>query len=177
MLARRVRCRSLQGLAFEGRNRDRPEPPRAKALSHSMHRIERFGLRQLPIDIEIPDMRKDSLNEAPTRELLRLQRHVEAARNPVQRFVPVDAGRPALEGEIIPGTGGARKRRFAGRGRGKSGGYRVISFYAGDDVPVLMLALIDKGERANISKAERNMLRQVLATYAAEYRAARRRRP
>jgi hypothetical protein len=39
-----------------------------------------------------------------------------------------------LEGEIIPGTGGARKRRFAGRGRGKSGGYRVISFYAGDDV-------------------------------------------
>jgi len=53
----------------------------------------------------------------------------------------------------------------------------VISFYAGDDVPVLMLALIDKGERANISKEERNMLRQVLATYAAEYRAARRRRP
>src|SRR5262249_6164692 len=82
-----------------------------------------------------------------------------------------------LEGEIIPGTGGARKRRFAGRGRGKSGGYRVISFYAGDDVPVLMLALLDKGERANISKAERNMLRQVLGTYAAEHRAGRRSAP
>jgi hypothetical protein len=37
-----------------------------------MHRIERFGLRQRPIDVEIPDMRKDRLNEAPTRELLRL---------------------------------------------------------------------------------------------------------
>jgi hypothetical protein len=94
------------------------------------------------------------------------------------RLAMIDAiAEDPLEGEIIPGTGGARKRRFAGRGRGKSGGYRVISFYAGDDVPVLMLALIDKGERANISKAERNMLRQVLATYAAEYRAARRRRP
>jgi len=92
------------------------------------------------------------------------------------RLAMIDAiAEDPLEGEIIPGAGGARKRRFAGRGRGKSGGYRVISFYAGDDVPVLMLALIDKGERANISKAERNMLRQVLATYAAEYRAARRR--
>jgi hypothetical protein len=28
-------------------------------------------------------------------------------------------------GEIMPGTGGARKVRFAGRGKGKSGGYRV----------------------------------------------------
>jgi DNA-binding transcriptional regulator YiaG len=70
------------------------------------------------------------------------------------RLAMIDAiAEDPLEGEIIPGTGGARKRRFAGRGRGKSGGYRVISFYAGDDVPVLMLALIDKGERANISKA------------------------
>jgi hypothetical protein len=35
--------------------------------------------------------------------------------------------------EIETGIGGARKRRFAGRGKGKSGGYRVISYYAGDD--------------------------------------------
>jgi hypothetical protein len=95
------------------------------------------------------------------------------------RLAIVDAiAEDPLDGEIIAGTGGARKRRFAGRGRGKRGGYRVISYYAGDDVPVLMLAMVDKGERANISKAERNVLRQVLATYAAEYRAAsQRRRP
>ena len=93
------------------------------------------------------------------------------------RLAMIDAIAEApLEGEIIPGTSGARKRRFAGRGKGKRGGYRVISFYAGDDVPVLILALIDKSERANISKAERNTLRQVLVTYAAEYRAAARRR-
>ena len=29
-------------------------------------------------------------------------------------------------GDVIEGTGGARKVRFAGRGKGKSGGYRVI---------------------------------------------------
>jgi len=56
-----------------------------------------------------------------------------------------------LSGDLIPGTGGARKRRFAGRGnKGKSAGYRTVSYYAGDDVPVLMLRLIDKGERANL---------------------------
>jgi hypothetical protein len=33
-----------------------------------MQRIERFGLRQRPIDVEIADMRKDRLNDAPTRE-------------------------------------------------------------------------------------------------------------
>ena len=30
-------------------------------------------------------------------------------------------------GDVIAGTGGARKIRFAGMGKGKSGGYRVIS--------------------------------------------------
>ena len=44
-----------------------------------------------------------------------------------------------------PGTGGARKLRLAGRGKGKSGGYRVITYYAAEDVPVLMPAVIDKG--------------------------------
>ena len=73
-------------------------------------------------------------------------------------------------GDIIQGTGGARKRRFAGRGKGKSGGYRVISYYAGDDVPVLLLVLIDKGERGDISKGEREVLRMELANYAESYR-------
>src|SRR5437667_7151028 len=60
-------------------------------------------------------------------------------------------------GDVIKETGGARKRRFPDRGKGKSGGYRAISYYAGDDVPVLLLVLIDKGERADISKGEREV--------------------
>jgi mRNA-degrading endonuclease RelE of RelBE toxin-antitoxin system len=47
------------------------------------------------------------------------------------------------QGDVIPGTGGARKVRFAGRGKGKSGGYRVVTYFAADDVPVLLLALIN----------------------------------
>ncbi len=34
-------------------------------------------------------------------------------------------------GDEIPGTGGCRKVRIAGRGKGKSGGYRTITFYSG----------------------------------------------
>lgn len=73
-------------------------------------------------------------------------------------------------GELMVGTGGARKVRFAGRGRGKSGGYRTIHYYGGDDVPIFLLALIDKGERANLSKAERNALAVELAGLADDYR-------
>ena len=79
-------------------------------------------------------------------------------------------------GDLIPGTGGARKRRFAGRGKGKSGGYRTVTYFAGDDVPVMLLALIDKGQRANLSQGERAALKKELAGYASDYRASVHRR-
>ena len=60
--------------------------------------------------------------------------------------------------------------RFGGKGKGKRGGFRTVHYYAGDDVPVLLLALIDKGEDENLSKAERNELRIELAGFADEYR-------
>ena len=79
-------------------------------------------------------------------------------------------------GDLIAGTGGARKLRFAGRSKGKSGGYRTVSFFGGEDVPVLLLALISKGERADLTQAERNELRKELAGYAGDYRANVRKR-
>ena len=50
-------------------------------------------------------------------------------------------------GDVIPGTGGARKVRVAGKGKGKSGGYRVITYFAAPDVPVFLLRLVSKGQR------------------------------
>jgi hypothetical protein len=49
-----------------------------------------------------------------------------------ERFAMVTwlASNPAA-GDVIEGAGGARKIRFAGKGEGKSGGYRVITFYTG----------------------------------------------
>jgi hypothetical protein len=73
-------------------------------------------------------------------------------------------------GDLMQGIGGARKVRFAGRGKGKSGGYRVVTFFGGNDVPVFLLAVISKGERANLSKAEQNALRVELARLVDDYR-------
>jgi len=71
----------------------------------------------------------------------------------------------------MPGTGGCRKIRFPGKGKGKRGGYRTVHYFAADDVPVLLLALISKGERSDLSQAEKNELKKQLAGYTADYRA------
>ncbi len=39
-------------------------------------------------------------------------------------------------GDVMAGTRGARKLRFKRPGTGKWGGYRVIFYYAGEDVPL-----------------------------------------
>ena len=87
-----------------------------------------------------------------------------------QDLLVTEISRHPLAGDIMKGTGGCRKVRFAGREKGKSGGYRTVHYFAGDDVPVLLLALINKGESANLSKAERNELRIALKGYADDYR-------
>jgi len=63
-----------------------------------------------------------------------------------------------MAGEMIVGSGGARKVRLAGKGRGKSGGYRIVTYFGGEDIPVFLLTVFGKGERANLSRAEVNGL-------------------
>lgn len=86
-------------------------------------------------------------------------------------IVDLIAWNPML-GDVMPGTGGARKLRVPGRGKGKSGGYRVVTYFAGRDVPILMLGIIDKGERSDLSQAHKNELRRELSGYADDYRAS-----
>nr|WP_181377359.1 type II toxin-antitoxin system RelE/ParE family toxin [Ochrobactrum sp. LM19]AJW30029.1 toxin of toxin-antitoxin [Ochrobactrum sp. LM19] len=73
-------------------------------------------------------------------------------------------------GDIMPGTGGARKLRFGAKGKGKSGGYRVITFYADEDMPVFLLDIYSKDSQSNLSQAERNELRKVLTALPDEWR-------
>ncbi len=44
-------------------------------------------------------------------------------------------------GDLISGGGGIRKLRFRIRGRGKSGGVRVIYYFYDETVPVALLTL------------------------------------
>ncbi len=66
-----------------------------------------------------------------------------------------------LAGDPIPATGGCRKVRLAGRGKGKRGEYRVITYFGGNDVPVFLVTVFAKGERSDLSQRERNDLRQL----------------
>jgi hypothetical protein len=73
-------------------------------------------------------------------------------------------------GDVMVGTGGARKLRFGVGGAGKRGGVRTVHYFGGDDVPVFMLAVIKKGDRDNLSKAECNALRKELQGITDAYR-------
>ncbi len=55
--------------------------------------------------------------------------------------------------------GGCRKVHLAGRGKGKSGGYRLITFFSGPDIPVFLLTVYSKGDIGNLSVAQVNTLK------------------
>ncbi len=56
------------------------------------------------------------------------------------------------------GLGGIRKLRFAPSGRGKSGAFRVIYYFAAENRPVLALLIYGKNEQANISPAQQKAI-------------------
>ena len=74
----------------------------------------------------------------------------------VERDELVDTlARDPLAGDVIPGLGGVRKLRFAARGRGKSGGFRVIYYVLDANLPILALLLYGKNEQDDLSALQR----------------------
>lgn len=65
-------------------------------------------------------------------------------------------------GDLIPGSGGLRKRRIPLSGRGKRGGARVITLYLGEQFPVYAVFVFAKNERADLSPAQKKVLAQVV---------------
>lgn len=57
-------------------------------------------------------------------------------------------------GDVIRGSGGVRKVRWASGGKGKSGGVRVIYYWAKADEQTFFLTLYGKGEKENLSAAD-----------------------
>lgn len=76
-------------------------------------------------------------------------------------------------GDVIVGSGGCRKVRVAGRGKGKSGGYRIVTLFGGGDVPVFLLSVLSKGQDANFSEGQ---VAQMKVMAKAVFEAARRAR-
>ena len=73
------------------------------------------------------------------------------------------AADPTL-GEVMRGTGGFRKFRYAGvKNRGKSGGMWVIHLYVANNGEVHLIDIFQKSARENLTRAERNELAKIAA--------------
>ncbi len=72
-------------------------------------------------------------------------------------------------GDLIQDTGGIRKVRFAAKGRGKSGGVRIVYYYYNASMPVFLLTVFAKSEKDNLTKAEGNALGKAARTLRETY--------
>jgi hypothetical protein len=79
------------------------------------------------------------------------------------------ASQPEL-GDVMPGTGGFRKARWADprRGKGRRGGLRIIYFYFPAERQIWLMTLYGKDEAADLSAQEKRALK---AAIEAELRA------
>ena len=72
-----------------------------------------------------------------------------------------------LSGDEIPGTGGVRKVRVAAKGKGKSGGARIIYYYYDEGAPIYALLAYGKGRKTDLTpdeaKAVAHLARQIKA--------------
>ena len=65
-------------------------------------------------------------------------------------------------GVLIQNTGCIRKLRWARSGGGKSGGVRVIYYFHSDMMPLYLLTVFGKNEKANISMREKQILSRLV---------------
>ncbi|WP_413987833.1 type II toxin-antitoxin system RelE/ParE family toxin [Labrys okinawensis] len=73
-------------------------------------------------------------------------------------------------GQIVRGTGGLRKGRISKSDTGKSGGYRVFSFFADERDPVFFLWIIDKSEDETLTDAQENAFKRLTSQLKKELR-------
>ena len=66
--------------------------------------------------------------------------------------------------------GGIRKVRIVLPGRGKRGGARVLFPFSGDDIPVFLLTVFAKNEKADLNARERTALIAAAKKMVEEYR-------
>ena len=75
-------------------------------------------------------------------------------------------------GDLIKGTGGARKRGSRGRAGARVPATRVITCFAGGGCACVPSRCVCQGARIDLTQAERNELRKHLGGIAEDYRAA-----
>lgn len=66
------------------------------------------------------------------------------------------------KGKLIKGSGGLRKIRWSIEGKGKSGGVRIIYYWAKSITTILMLLLYSKNEQDDLSSEQLKVLKSLV---------------
>ena len=69
-------------------------------------------------------------------------------------------------GDLIQETGGVRKLRWRRGSKGSSGGVRVIYYFHSEHMPLYLLTVFAKNERADLNQAQRNELASMVKILA-----------
>ena len=69
-------------------------------------------------------------------------------------------------GDIIQGGGGIRKVRFSAKGKGKSGGVRVIYYWMTAKGQIYMLLIYPKNKKDTLTDKETSILRELVKELA-----------
>ncbi len=104
-----------------------------------------------------------------TPEFIRCAKKLDLSDNERESFIDLIASNPEA-GNEISGTSGMRKVRIAGKGKGKSGGYRVITFFTGSDIPVFLITVYGKDQKVNITAAEKKAMKTLSKAIVELYR-------
>jgi mRNA-degrading endonuclease RelE of RelBE toxin-antitoxin system len=80
-----------------------------------------------------------------------------------RRLQETMANAPEL-GDVIPGTGGFRKLRWADvrRGKGRRGGLRVIYYWFDGQNQIWLMTVYDKNEAADLTPEQRKTLKAAI---------------
>lgn len=89
-----------------------------------------------------------------------------------QAFIDYIARNPDA-GDLIQGTGGARKVRWARGGGGKSGGVRTIYYYHDQDAPLILLTVYPKSVKDNLTAGEKEAIKTAIGIVQAKIRTKR----
>lgn len=78
-------------------------------------------------------------------------------------------------GDVMPGTGGFRKLRWADpkRGKGRRGGLRIIYFHFAGDSQIWLMTLYGKNEASDLSPKEKKNLRSAIESELSARRSKR----
>ena len=101
-------------------------------------------------------------------ELAEFQRRAKAIMSDQEREAAINIIAANPEAGVSLG-GGLRKVRIPRVGGGKSGGFRTMYVFGGAHMPIFLLTVFAKNEKANLSKSEQSMAVEMSKMLIAKY--------